>query len=158
MLKKLIFSLAALSVVLLSITAPSSVNAQSDPAQQCDAAIDRATNVLVGSRHLWITDMKARNAEGIYVNYPYEQPMILQIAIAGNAAPAVMASPQLLTTVARTITTDCSRVGLVSYALANTDWVVDLGMIGNRLQWFECVEADRRRGSNPLLWGQTLCF
>jgi len=123
--------------------------------QRCNAGIDTAQAQLVNGRRLQITDVRTYSAQTIYNDFPDDQPVIISLTMRGNDADTVMNSPQLLTAITQTIINGCSKVGMVSYGVAGTDWQVDFGQIGNQIRQFECVDVEDSRRNE---WGHTGCL
>lgn len=76
--------------------------------------------------------------------------------MAGDAAPNMMSSPQLLTSITEAIMSGCPNVGLVSFWLDHSDWVIEFGLIGDEVREFECIPSDDT--NNPIQWGYGVCL
>lgn len=136
--------------------APASAQNTSAEVQRCQSTLDAAENLMVDGRRLWITNVFVRDVGEAYANYPYQSPVGLTIVMAGDSAPDMMSSPQLLTSITESITSSCSRVSLVRFAVAESDWTIDFGLIGNQVREFECVDPDGT--NNPMQWGYSYCL
>jgi len=90
-----------------------------------------------------------------YTSYPRHSPLELTIGIDGDTAPDMMFSPRLLTSATEIIVQGCPEVGLVTFVVANTDWAISFGLIGNQVEEFECVDAGQE---GPIRWGYTECL
>lgn len=155
-MKKLaVASLAVLFSPALALT-PSPAQAQNQDAemQACEAALIRASDLLVGDRHLWIVNIEARQIGESYQNYPYQKPMEAVFVMDGNAVDDVMNSPRLLTSITQGVTDGCQNVGIVSYAAAESDWVESYGLIGSQIRQFECTDP----GEGSTRWGYVVCL
>ena len=161
MLKNMGVSLFGLSTLLMPLALSIPANAQtgtSEAEQYCELAIRRADNILVSNRNLWMTKLNVGHAEEVYQNYPYQHPMTIYITVAGNDSGAVMNSPQLLTTITRTIMDGCPGVGLVGFAVSETDWSTEFGLIGNQIREFQCVQPRHSSYEGKQQWGYTICL
>lgn len=136
--------------------APAAAQDTSNQEEQCSSALSAAEDLLINGRNLWIVDASTYDVGETYVNYPYQSPVGFGIVIDGDAASDVMTSPRLLTTITETIRSGCPSVGLVTFAVAESDWTVDFGLIGNQVREFECIEAG---GPDvPTRWGYAICL
>lgn len=153
---KILLALLLLLPTSWVTSAPAVAQDASNQEQQCRSALSAAEDLLVNGRNLWIAGVSTYDVGEVYDNYPYQSPVGLTIVIAGNAAPDMMTSPRLLTTVTETIRSGCPSVGLVTFAVAESDWTVDFGLIGNQVREFECVDPDGT--GYPPGWGYAVCL
>lgn len=158
MLKKLLAGWIGANLVLVPFMGATPAIAQNPDfaSQECSAALASAENLLVNDRRLWITNVRVSSAEDLYDNYPYQRPAIVTVVMGGDDVGSMLSSPQLLTSITQTITSGCSTVGLVRYAMAESDWSAHFGVIGNRIREFECV--DPGGDNNSLQWGTHYCL
>jgi hypothetical protein len=130
---------------------------------RCNVAIDKAGSVLVGNK---LFSPRAKMAEHSYKDGPIDRSKSVKFLIGGayvssdetNQANAVMRSPQLQKKAAKTIFDGCSNVGIVTIGLDSSGFGYTWGYVDNQPPLeFSCVEPDRRRGNQPLPWGQEYC-
>lgn len=143
------------SAPLLPVSPAVAQNTQTE-VQRCRSALSTAENLLIRGRNLWITNVSVHGLAETYMNYPYQTPAGLSIIMAGDSAPNIMSSPQLLTSVTETIMSGCPNVGLVGFWVDRTDWVREFGLIGSEIREFECIPPDDT--NNPIQWGYGVCL
>lgn len=155
-MKSLPLALVLTISIPLITAAPAVAQDPPAPEQQCRSALERAERLLVNGRRLRVSNVSTYRIGEHYLNYPRQAPVGLSISMAGDAAPDMMSSPQLLMSITMTITSGCTRVGLVDFSVAETDWVTTFGLVNNQSREFECVDPDGT--NNPTQWGSRTCI
>lgn len=128
---KILLALVLLLPASWITVAPAAAQDTSVQSQQCRSAFSAAENLLVNGRNLWVTNPSTYSIGEVYDSHPYQSSVGITIGMAGGAAPDMMSSPRLLTMITETIISGCPSIGLVTFVVANTDWAVDFGLIGN---------------------------
>ncbi|MBW4552935.1 MAG: hypothetical protein KME35_17765 [Aphanocapsa sp. GSE-SYN-MK-11-07L] len=99
--------------------------------------------------------VRAETRKHGYANFPSGRSQEYFIVIANNQlGENVMNSPVLLTSIASTITSACSAIGFVNFAINQTDWVRGYGVVGNRVTAFKCLDLDIRNREQTYIDGQ----
>jgi hypothetical protein len=150
---KKVIALTAGLLWLLQLPATAQSNFDED---SCSSALDAAEAQLIGDRDIWLTNFHAFNAAEGYSNPPYDRLQIVSWTMAGDDTTTanIMNSPQLLTSVARTVINGCPQVGLVEVGVNETDWYTAFGIVGNQIREFECIDQT----DSMVRWGYRICL
>ncbi|MEB3342237.1 hypothetical protein [Okeania sp.] len=68
----------------------------------------------------------------------------------------VMNSPKLLSSLASEVINGCNDVSGINIGISHTDYGRMYGLVGDRVQPFKCLSADRSRRNLP--WGYMVCL
>lgn len=144
----------AMTVALLPTAALAQITPEVE--QQCETAFTNAGQLLGGNnRQLTVTNTRVSEIAENYSSFPRGRSVALSLFIDGRDADNVMMSPQLLTTISRTIIEGCQPIGMISFVRAETDWVTTFGWVNGQVREFECIDYD---GESLPPWGTTVCI
>jgi len=115
--------------------------------------VDAAITIGTG-RDVTVVDLQVSRLSVVYEDYPQDTPIEITIVMEGSHVEYVLESPQFMSIVASQIMNRCSTVGLVSFGMNHTGWIVSYGKVNGQLQEFECIEPGI--GFDPV-WGEIKC-
>lgn len=102
--------------------------------------------------------VRSRDISQTYPDHPVGRPREYLFTMKGPATASIFNSPKLLQSVGAGIFANCSSVGTVTFALANSGWMSTLGLMpGGQVEFFQCLEARRDTAGRRLKWGQQYC-
>ena len=115
--------------------------------------VDAAITIGTG-RDVRVVDLQVSRLSVVYEDYPQDTPIEIAIVMEGSHVEHVLYSPQFMSIVASQIMNRCSTVGLVSFGMNHTSWIVSYGKVDGQLQEFECIGFGI--GLDPV-WGESNC-
>lgn len=137
----------------------SSVEVQpAQSADSCQVTLAEATH-QIGAKNAYVDELKTydMSQESTDKEYPEEYPITVAMIISGPGAENVMNSPVFLKALSHKIIMGCESVSLVAFALTETDYVREFGLIGPKVEEFKCIPAGSTSPS-VLPWGYTICI
>ena len=141
-----------------SLTMALTINVQpssSSPSYLCQDAIQSVRSQIQTGRNLEVLPTIKRNVSTGYTDAPTGRPDEYVIPLRGAESLNILSSPQMMTTLARQIISQCANVSLVTFGIANSGNIVSLGLMPDGgILIFNCIEPGR--GLRPR-WGQIVC-
>ena len=122
--------------------------------QQCATPLAEAVRRIEDVKNVSVAGIYERDISQAYVDYPADSPVGITISMDGSGTPNIMASPQLLTSIAAQVITKCQPVSLVIIGENQSDNYGVFGLMD------EDVVVFRECGSDigPLNWGEVGCL
>jgi hypothetical protein len=141
-----------------SLTMALTINIQpssSSPTSLCQDAVQSVRSQIQTGRNLEILPTIKRNVSTGYSDAPIGRPDEYVIPLRGAESLNILNSPQMMTTLARRIISQCDNASLVTFGIANSGNIVSLGLMPNgSISVFNCIEPGL--GLRPR-WGQIVC-
>lgn len=130
-------------------------NLSAEGLQSCQSTVRTVENRLEEVGDLQV---EIHNGEVGYPDRPTDRPEGYVFAMTGSALESVMRSPVLLTELSANIIQSCDSVGMVTFGLANSGYVITFGLFPNgEVEPFRCVDRPDRRNIPRLRWGTYDC-
>ena len=123
----------------------------------CRTAVNAVKNRLEQLKRVRVA-FTSNNPHG-YTRYPRNRPSEFRVALAGDGAWNVLASPVLMKTMATRVVVKCGSIGIVDFGIAQTDAGETYGLMQNgSVEKFQCLSPDDPRADRTLQWGYTICL
>jgi hypothetical protein len=140
------------ALILLSLPP---VLAQSNKEKpECTAALQTAKNKITKGRKVKVIKIMKYDISQEYKDYPVNRSFSYAFVLEGAATESVMASGKLLTSISKSIISNCNSVSMVEFNQYRTDYTVTFGLMNtNKVEAFDCIDP-----STNLTWGYMVCI
>lgn len=122
--------------------------------QQCSATLRTAVRRIEEVKNVSVAGVYDQDISVMYVDSPANSPVGITISMDGSGTPNIMASPQLLTSIATQIITECQPVSLVIIGENRSDNYGVFGLMDGEVVVFSECGSDM----GPLNWGEVGCL
>lgn len=122
--------------------------------RQCAAPLAAAVRRVEDVKNVSVAGIYERDISSAYVGYPANSPYSISISMDGSGTPNIMASPQLLTSIAAEVITECQPVSMVILGEYQSDNYGVFGLMDGEVVVFrECGDE-----FGPMNWGEVGCL
>lgn len=122
--------------------------------QQCAAPLAEAVERIEEVKNVSVAGVYDQDISVMYVDSPANSPVGITISMDGSGTPNIMASPQLLTSIATQVITECQPVSLVIIGENRSDNYGVFGLMDGEVVVFRECGSD----IEPLNWGEVGCL
>ncbi|MEM6252063.1 MAG: hypothetical protein AAF821_03995 [Cyanobacteria bacterium P01_D01_bin.156] len=149
-----LFTPAFSSAIYISEQATSGIKQSTGIQQQCSTTLRTAVRRIEEVKNVSVVGVYDQDISTMYVDSPANAPVSVTISMTGSRAPNIMASPQLLTSIATQIITECQPVSLVIIGENRSDNYGVFGLMDGEVVVFRECGSDM----GPLNWGEVGCL
>ncbi|MEO0769352.1 MAG: hypothetical protein AAFY72_07945 [Cyanobacteria bacterium J06649_4] len=122
--------------------------------QQCSATLSVAVRRIEEVKNVSVAGVYDQDISVMYVDSPADAPAGVTISMEGSGTPNIMASPQLLTSIAAQVITECQPISLVIIGENRSDNYGVFGLMDGEVVIFRECGSD----IGPLNWGEVGCL
>jgi hypothetical protein len=148
----LIIGIFLSSTTLISIPGLSQTQINS---KDCTGTIANVQSTIETGRNIQVL-IRSNDISKDYPDHPGNRRYQYILSMQGKGANSIMSSPKFMQIIATRIIKNCNSVGLVSFALHETDYIILFGLMKDKtIKNFECLEAG---GTKKVHWGYAVCL
>ena len=147
------FVFAGLITIHTSLVLNIPVQAQeAETATDCTATITDIQNIIEEGRAVTV-NTRINDISDKLTGYPTTRPYRYIFLLDGQASESIMHSFEFQKIIAKRIIANCSNIGMVTFAVSGTDYVLSNGLMSDgTIKSFDCVEKITK-----LNWGEEIC-
>ena len=135
-------------------TATTQIKQSGNVQRQCATPLATAVRRVEDVKNVSVAGIYEQDISSAYVGYPTNSPFSITISMDGSGVPNIMASPQLLTSIATQVITECQPVSLVIIGQNRSDNYGVFGLMDGEVVVFR--ECGSEMG--PMNWGEVGCL
>lgn len=127
---------------------------EAETAKGCTAIITDIQNIIEKGREVTVST-RINDISDKLTGYPATRPYRYLFLLSGQASESIMHSFKFQEIIAKRIIANCNNVGMVTFAVSGTDYVLSNGLMPDgTVKSFDCIDYQK---VTHLSWGQEIC-